>query len=53
MRNCNLLNQFEEPDSDEDLPDVCSNCMKEGEELRRCLGCKFVRYCSKECQTSD
>ena len=48
-----LLNQFEVPDSDEDSPGVCSNCMKEGEELRHCLDCKFVRYCSKECQTSD
>ena len=48
-----LLNQFSEPDSDEDSPSVCGNCMKEGEELRRCLGCKFIRYCSKECQASD
>ena len=48
-----LLNQFSEPDSDEDSPSVCGNCMKEGEELRRCLGCKFLRYCSKECQASD
>ena len=48
-----LLSQFSEPDSDEDSPSVCCNCMKEGEELRRCLGCKFVRYCSKECQASD
>ena len=45
-----LLNQFSEPDSDEDSPSVCGNCMKEGEELWRCLGCKLVRYCSKECQ---
>ena len=48
-----LLNQLSEPDSDEDSPSVCGNCMKEREELRRCLGCKFVRYCSKECQASD
>ena len=50
-----LLNQFSESDSDEDSrsPSVCGNCMKEVEELRRCLDCKFVRYCSKECQASD
>ena len=25
-----LLNQFSEPDSDEDSPSVCGNCMKKG-----------------------
>ena len=48
-----LLNQSSEPDSDVDLPSVCGNCMKEGEDLRRCTGCKFIRYCSKNCQVTE
>ena len=42
-----LLSQSSEPDSDVDSPNICSNCMKEGEELRRRTCCKFVRYCPK------
>ena len=48
-----LLNQSSGPDSDVDSPSVCDNCKKEGEQLRHCTGCKFVRCCSKNCQVTD
>ena len=48
-----LLNQSSEPDSDVDSPSACGNCMKEADGLRRCTGCEFVRYCSKNCQVKD
>ena len=50
-----FFNQSPEPDSESDVDSsgVCGNCMKQGEELPRCTGCKFVRYCSKNCQVTD
>ena len=50
-----FFNQSSESDSESvvDSPNVCGNCMKQGEEFPRCTGCKFVRYCSKKCQVTD
>ena len=50
-----FFNQSSESDSESvvDSPNVCGNCMKQGEEFQRCIGCKFVRYCSKKCQVTD
>ena len=48
-----FFNQSSDSESDVDSPNVCGNCMKQGEEFPRCTGCKFVRYCSKKCQVTD
>ena len=52
FRKC-LFDQPHEPDSDLNSPSVCANCTKEGEELPFCTGCRYVRYCSKNCQVAD
>src|SRR5437879_4306456 len=31
----------------------CNYCFKKADKLHRCSHCKFVRYCSKECQAKD
>ena len=40
-----FFNQSSESDSESvvDSPNVCRNCMKQGEEFPHCTGCKFVR----------
>ena len=50
-----FFNQSTEPDSESvvDSPLVCGNCMKQGEDLLRCTGYKFVRFCSRKCQVTD
>ena len=50
-----FFNQSPESDSESvvDSPNVCGNCMKQGEKFPCCTGCKFVRYCSKKCQVTD
>ena len=45
-----LLSYIPEPGIEP--PDICSYCDKEGE-LKKCTGCRFVRYCSKKCQAAD
>ena len=37
-------------DSNTDSPSACGNCLNEGGQFPRCTGCKYVRYCSKNCQ---
>ena len=48
------LNQPDLNNSDDDDDDD-AYCMKQGEktDLRRCTGCRFTRYCSKNCQIKD
>ena len=48
-----ISNQLYEPDSDVDAPSICAYCVKKGEELPRCNGCRFVRYCPRKCQMAD
>ena len=43
----------EQSDSDIDSPSACGNCLKDGGQFPRCSGCKYVRYCSKNCQVED
>ena len=31
----------------------CSGCGKEFEDLKKCSGCKSVKYCNRECQVRD
>ena len=45
--------ESEQSDSDIDSPSACGNCLKEGGHFPRCTGCKYVRYCSKNCQVED
>ena len=45
--------ESEQSDSDIDSPNACGNCLKEGEQFPRCIGCKYVQYCSKNCQLED
>ena len=45
--------ESEQSDSDIDSPSGCGNCLKEGGQFPRCTGCKYVRYCSKNCQVED
>lgn len=52
FRKC-LMNQSYEPDSDDDSPSSCAKCMTEGDNLPRCTGCRYMRYCSKACQVAD
>jgi SET and MYND domain-containing protein len=39
--------------SDDVRGQLCDHCLKESETLLRCGHCKFVRYCSKDCQRGD
>ena len=41
---------FRDTTDDDNSPDYCGNCMNKKVELRRCTGCKFMKYCSKDCQ---
>ena len=50
---CAEETESEQSDSDIDSPSACGNCLKEGEQFPRCTGCKYVRYCSKNCQAED
>ena len=45
--------ESEQSDSDIDSPSACGNCLKEGGQFPRCTGCKYLRYCSKNCQAED
>ena len=45
--------ESEQSDSDIDSPSACCNCLKDGGQFSRCSGCKYVRYCSKNCQVED
>ena len=45
--------ESEQSDSDIDSPSACGNCLKEGGQFPWCTGCKYVRYCSKNCQAED
>ena len=45
--------ESEQSDSDIDSPGACGNCLKDGGQFARCSGCKYVRYCSKNCQVED
>ena len=45
--------ESEQSGSDIDSPSVCGNCSKERGQFPRCTGCKYVRYCSKNCQVED
>ena len=45
--------ELEQSDSDIDSPNACGNCLKDGGQFPRCSGCKYVRYCSKNCQVED
>jgi len=31
----------------------CDSCLKKFDSLKACSGCRFVQYCSKECQKKD
>ena len=45
--------ESEQSDSDIDSPSACGNCLKDGGQFPRCSGCKYVRYCSRNCQVED
>jgi len=52
----NLLQKLSTVDKDNDVSvkdndvSVCSNCGKEGNNLKACTACKMVKYCNRECQ---
>ena len=48
FRKC-LFNKPYNPYSDNDILSICSSWMKQGVEFPRCTGCRFARYCSKNC----
>ena len=50
---CAEVAETEKSDSDTDSPSACGNCLKDGRQFLRCSGCKYVRYCSKNCQVED
>ena len=35
------------------IPIICDSCKKEKPDLKKCSGCKSVRYCSTICQSKD
>jgi len=37
-------------EDDNDVPNTCANCGKEGSNLKSCTACKLVKYCNRECQ---
>ena len=45
--------ESEQSDSDIDSPSACCSCSKDGGQFPRCSRCKYVRYCSKNCQVED
>ncbi|KAL9186754.1 hypothetical protein ACHAXT_010474 [Thalassiosira profunda] len=36
--------------SSDEIPHVCAACGTAGEGLKKCVACKTVRYCNRECQ---
>ena len=36
--------------SEDNVPEICANCGKEGGSLKACTACKVVKYCNRECQ---
>ena len=50
---CAVEAESEQSDSFIDLPSACGNCFKERGQFPRFTRCKYVRYCSKNCQAED
>ena len=51
----NNVDDGNNPDGNEEAEKVCANCDKaaaDGIKLKVCTACKFVRYCSVDCQKS-
>jgi len=47
----NSISKVDMSISDDDMPDRCANCGKEGgDSLKSCAACKLVKYCNRECQ---
>lgn len=32
---------------------LCQNCLKQFDKLKKCVGCRLVKYCSRKCQKED
>ena len=47
---CAEETESEQSDPEIDSPSASGYCLKEGEQSLKCTGCKYVRYCSKNCQ---
>ena len=41
---------FRDTTDDTNSPDYCGNCFIRKADLKRCTGCSFVKYCSRDCQ---
>jgi len=50
MQKMSLVDKDNDVSVKDNTVSVCSNCGKEGNNLKACTACKLVKYCNRECQ---